>query len=103
MADDALDFLLQTTKGKLAEKVNQAKTKVIPLIKNLMDIKNPIDRLTIENSNVLLLLESIALLSMDEPSVYDRLKTGCQKEMRKFGAQEYTRQVADVYRKLVNN
>ena len=46
---------------------------------------------------------SIALLSMDEPSVYDRLKTGCQKEMRKFGAQEYTRQVADVYRKLVNN
>ncbi|EKE03256.1 MAG: hypothetical protein ACD_20C00227G0002, partial [uncultured bacterium] len=26
LADDALDFLLQTTKGKLAEKVNQAKT-----------------------------------------------------------------------------
>lgn len=45
---------------------------------------------------------SNALLSIDEPSVYAQLKTGCQKEMKKFTAQEYARQVADVYRFLVN-
>ncbi len=43
-----------------------------------------------------------ALLNIDEPSVYAKLKTGCQKEMKKFAVRDYTAKVADVYRSLVN-
>lgn len=41
-----------------------------------------------------------ALLETDNTEVYERLKVGCQKEMKKFAAQEYARQVANVYRAL---
>lgn len=41
-----------------------------------------------------------ALESLDDPTVYSRLKVGCQKEMKKFAVEEYIRQVTDVYRSL---
>src|SRR3989339_3350 len=37
-----------------------------------------------------------ALLSTDDASVYNRLKTGCQKEAKKFAAESYARQVSDI-------
>lgn len=41
-----------------------------------------------------------ALESLDNPTVYSRLKAGCQKEMKKFAVEEYIRQVTDVYRSV---
>lgn len=46
---------------------------------------------------------SDALLKMDDPTVYNQLKVACQTEMKKFAAEEYARQVADVYRSLVSS
>jgi len=41
-----------------------------------------------------------ALASLDDQSVYGRLKAGCQKETKKFAVEEYIRQVTNVYRSL---
>lgn len=43
---------------------------------------------------------SNALLKLDDGVVYSALKAGCEIEKKKFAVTEYTRQVADVYRKL---
>lgn len=41
-----------------------------------------------------------ALINLDDPVVYSRLKAGCQKEMKKFAVEEYIRQVTEIYRSL---
>ncbi len=41
-----------------------------------------------------------ALEDMDNPTVYSRLKAGCEKEMKKFAVEEYVHQVTGVYRSL---
>lgn len=43
---------------------------------------------------------SDALLIIDDPAVYARLKTGCEKEKHKFAAELYASQVAGIYRDL---
>jgi glycosyltransferase involved in cell wall biosynthesis len=45
---------------------------------------------------------SDALLQIDEPAVYERLKNGCREEMQKFSVNKFASQLADVYRSLVN-
>jgi glycosyltransferase involved in cell wall biosynthesis len=45
---------------------------------------------------------SAALLKMEDPAVYARLKAACQTESQKFSVVGYANQVASIYRNLVN-
>lgn len=45
---------------------------------------------------------SNALLKIEDAGVYLSLKNACQTEKQKFAVTEYARQVAEIYRKLVN-
>jgi glycosyltransferase involved in cell wall biosynthesis len=44
-----------------------------------------------------------ALVHLDDPTTYARLKAGCETEKKKFAVELYVQQVADVYRSLASS
>ena len=44
---------------------------------------------------------SNALLSMDNPVVYNKLKAGCKMEMERFSVEKYAKNISEIYRSLL--